>query len=258
MRFVYNKRWRKTCCVRFIIKDNIRRYVLEGERIIPGSSTIHFDEISKKRIFSAIDTANFSDIKLIKDNYKSLKNKLGHIPALQDFDKYGEMDVLRIFDNPSLGSYYKFLVKYEKEYKIRLSNVEEKTIEFISKKLANGKRIHELELLKRMLTYKNGLLDYLQQSLRDNYGQALSKECRDNVVNIMTNQFPAGTGKKTYKECVFLEEEQGSHDYKISQVMEHMLGNPDFYKMLEELVDFGIERYKSSYSNRYRCTAFCS
>ena len=54
----------------------------------------------------------------------NLKNKLGHIPALADFDKYGEMDVLRIFDNNSLGSYYKFLVKYEKEYTIRLSEDE--------------------------------------------------------------------------------------------------------------------------------------
>ena len=32
--------------------------------------------------------------------------------ALKDFDKYGEMGVLRIFDNSSLGSYYKFLIKY--------------------------------------------------------------------------------------------------------------------------------------------------
>lgn len=114
-------------------KDNIRRYVLEGERIIPGSSTVHFDEISRKRIFSAIDVANFSDIKLIKENYTNLKNKLGHIPALKDFDKYGEMDVLRIFDNKSLGSYYKFLVKYEKDYTVRLSKREEKVIEFVSK-----------------------------------------------------------------------------------------------------------------------------
>lgn len=95
-------------------KDNIRRYVLEGERIIPGSSTIHFDEISKKRIFEAIDHADFTDIKLIKENYTNLKRKLGRIPSLLDFDKYGEMDVFRIFDNKSLGSYYKFLVKYEK------------------------------------------------------------------------------------------------------------------------------------------------
>lgn len=32
-------------------KDNIRRYVTEGGRVIPGASTIHFDEISRKRIF---------------------------------------------------------------------------------------------------------------------------------------------------------------------------------------------------------------
>lgn len=143
-------------------KDNIRRYVLEGERIIPGSSTIHFDEISKKRIFEAIDIANFSDIKLIKENYFNLKNKLGRIPSLIDFDTYGEMDILRIFDNSSLGSYYKFLVKYEKEYSIRLSDSQEKTIEFISKKLANGKRIHELELLKIMLENKDELFKKLK------------------------------------------------------------------------------------------------
>ena len=66
---------------------------------------------------------------------------------MKDFDNYGEMDVLRIFDNNGLGSYYKFLVKYEKDYAVRLSPAEEKVVEFISKKLANGKRIHELAML---------------------------------------------------------------------------------------------------------------
>ena len=86
-------------------KDNIRRYIMEGGRVIPGASTVHFDEISKKRIFASVDNANFSDIKLIKENYTNLKNKLGRIPHLRDFDDYGEMDVARIFDNNSLGSY---------------------------------------------------------------------------------------------------------------------------------------------------------
>ncbi|MDD6205417.1 DEAD/DEAH box helicase family protein, partial [Succinivibrio sp.] len=138
-------------------KDNIRRYIMEGGRVIPGASTVHFDEISRKRIFASVDNANFSDIKLIRENYTNLKNKLGRIPKLRDFDDYGEMDVLRIFDNNSLGSYYKFLMKYEKEYKVRLSEDEEKVIEFVSKKLANGKRIQELQLLKRMLAYAHGL-----------------------------------------------------------------------------------------------------
>lgn len=54
-------------------KDNIRRYVMEGGRVLPGASTIHFDKVSRKRIFSAIDNANFSDLKLIKENYTNLK-----------------------------------------------------------------------------------------------------------------------------------------------------------------------------------------
>ena len=233
-------------------KDNIRRYVTEGGRVIPGASTIHFDEISRKRIFQAIDNANFSDIKLIRENYMNLKNKLGHIPALADFDKYGEMDVLRIFDNSSLGSYYKFLVKYEKEYTIRLSKDEETVIEFVSKKLASGKRIHELEMLKRLLNFQYGIIGLLRKSLQDNYNCSMDDNCAENVVNMMTNEFPTSAAKKTYSQCIFLEKD-GS-DYRVSKQFEEMLQNEDFYHILEELVDFGISRYKENFSMRYQDT----
>lgn len=233
-------------------KDNIRRYVTEGGRVIPGASTIHFDEVSRKRIFQAIDHANFSDIKLIRENYTNLKNKLGHIPALLDFDKYGEMDVLRIFDNNSLGSYYKFLVKYEKDYTLRLSRDEEMVIEFVSKKLAGGKRIHELEMLKRLLSYQHGLLALLRQTLQEDYHCSMDKNCADNVVNMMTNEFPTSAARKTYAQCVFLEKE-GS-DYGISASFRKMLQNRDFCQILEELIDFGISRYRKNYSLRYQDT----
>ena len=190
-------------------KDNIRRYVMEGERMIPGASTVHFDEVSRKRIFASVDNANFSDIRLIKENYTNLKNKLGRIPRLRDFDEYGEMDVIRIFDNNSLGSYYKFLVKYEKEYRTRLPENEEKVIEFVSKKLANGKRIQELQMLKRILTYARGLAKFglfagLSEDMRK-YGKDVSQDQKENIVNVMTNEFPAGASKKTYAKCVFIE-----------------------------------------------------
>lgn len=239
-------------------KDNIRRYIMEGGRIIPGASTVHFDEISKKRIFASVDNANFSDIKLIKENYTNLKNKLGKIPALKDFDDYGEMDVIRIFDNNSLGSYYKFLVKYEKDYKIRLSQEEEKIVEFISKKLANGKRIQELQLLKRTLLYANGLskcglFTGLSQDLLT-YGKSISKEQQENIINVMTNEFPAGSSKKTYSQCVFIEKE--GNDYKPTKTFLEMLSNRDFYNVIKELVDFGISRYERDYKQSYDVTDF--
>ena len=234
-------------------KDNIRRYVMEGGRVIPGASTVHFDEISRKRIFASVDNANFSDIKLIKENYNNLKNKLGRIPALRDFDDYGEMDVIRIFDNNSFGSYYKFLVKYEKEYTIRLSEDEEKVIEFVSKKLASGKRIQELQLLKRILVYtrgisKIGLFAGLENDLKS-YGKVMSKDQQENIIHVMTNEFPAGSGKKTYAQCVFIEKDDS--DYKPAKSFAEMLANNDFYNILKELVDFGISRYKRDYSKTY-------
>ena len=234
-------------------KDNIRRYIMEGGRVIPGASTVHFDEISRKRIFASVDNANFSDIKLIRENYTNLKNKLGRIPALRDFDDYGEMDVIRIFDNNSLGSYYKFLVKYEKEYKIRLSEDEEKVIEFVSKKLASGKRIQELKLLKRILAYKPGLSKLgLFAGLSDDmkeYGKEISQDQQENIVNVMTNEFPAGSGKKTYSQCVFIEKEGA--DYIPTKSFLAMLSNDDFYNVLKELVDFGISRYERDYRDCY-------
>ena len=236
--------------------DNIRRYIMEGGRVIPGASTVHFDEISRKRIFVSVDKANFSDIKLIRENYTNLKNKLGHIPRLLDFDDYGEMDVIRIFDNNSLGSYYKFLVKYEKEYKIRLSENEEKVIEFVSKKLANGKRIQELRMLKRMLAYargssKLGLFAGLSEDMKE-YGKIVSQNQKENIVNVMTNEFPAGSGKKTYSQCVFIEDD--GTDYKPTKTFMQMLLNDKFYEMLQELVEFGIRRYERNYKNTYKQT----
>lgn len=233
-------------------KDNIRRYVTEGGRIIPGASTVHFDKISRQKIFQSIDNANFSDIKLIRENYRNLKDKLGHIPALVDFDKYGEMDVLRIFDNNSLGSYYKFLVKYEKGYTIRLSEDEEKVIEFISKKLASGKRIHELELLRRLMKYRHGLMNILKKSLQENYDCFMDGNCEENVVNVMTNEFPTSAAKRTYTQYVFIEKEE--EDYGISKSFEAMLQNPDFYQVLKEVVNFGIARYQKNYSGHYQDT----
>ena len=119
-------------------KDAMRRYIREGARVIPGSSTIHFDEISKKRIYASIDTARTNDMKLLRESYRTLKYKLGRIPTIRDFKKFGSVDVTKIFEK--CGSYHNFLKKYETEYHVHLTNQEEIIIEYFSKKLIAYKR----------------------------------------------------------------------------------------------------------------------
>lgn len=235
-------------------KDTIRRYVLEGSRIISGCSTINFDEVSKKKIFESIDIANFNDIKLIKESYNSLKQKLGRIPSLLDFDTYDSIDPIRIFDNKSLGSYYKFLKKYEKEYNIELDECEELFIEFISKKLASGKRPHELLLLKLAIDNKDDLINLLEVKLKELYNIDFKITTKNNIINILTNEFPTGTGKKTYSNCIFIE--NVNDKYVISEKFKMHLENEDFKNIVLELIDFGLNRYNNIYKNRYMDTSF--
>ena len=124
-------------------KDAMRRYIREGARVIPGSSTIHFDEISKRRIYASIDTARTNDMKLLKESYTTLKYKLGRIPTIRDFKEFGAIDVTKIFEK--CGSYYGFLKKYETDYHVQLTKQEELIVEYFSKKLIAYKRIHEME-----------------------------------------------------------------------------------------------------------------
>ena len=84
------------------------------------------------------------------------------------------------------------------------------------------------------------------------YGKELSQDQKENIVNVMTNEFPAGTGKKTYSQCVFIEE--AGNDYKPTKSFVEMLSNDDFYNILKELVDFGINRYERDYRNSYAKT----
>lgn len=233
-------------------KDNLRRFVSEGSLIIPGESTVSFDQISKKRIFESIDKANFSDVKIIKEAYFKLKQKLGRIPRLQDFDTYESIDVLRIFQNKSLGSYHKFLSKYEKDYNVKFNNVQEQYLTYISTKLASGKRIHELLAIKLCIENNQNIISLLKQELKNKYRIDFKEVNYLSIVNQLRQEFATGGAKATYKNAIFIDENLNTEKQLID-----LLKDGNFKKQLIEIINFGINRYKSFYSNNYKNTDFC-
>ena len=68
----------------------------------------------------------------------------------------------------------------------------------------------------------------------------------------MTNEFTSGSGKGTYSECIFIEKD--GEDYRISETFEKALGDNNFYLIVKEIIDFGLDRYKKNYSKRYMDT----
>ncbi|MBU4437944.1 MAG: DEAD/DEAH box helicase, partial [Firmicutes bacterium] len=150
-------------------KDTIRRYTVEGTRVIPGASTINFDEISRSKIFEAIDQVNFRSVKYMKESYTNLKYRLGRIPRLMDFETHDSIDLEVLFTG-SLDSYHEFLKRYEPEYQIEFNAIQEEMLTFISKKFAVGKRPHELLVLKSILAGIPEPLKQMKIELTEHYG----------------------------------------------------------------------------------------
>ncbi|MBP1919356.1 DUF3427 domain-containing protein [Youngiibacter multivorans] len=227
-------------------KDTMRRFVAEGTRVIPGCSTINFDRITRDRIYSSIDRANVNDIKLIKESYMMLKMRLGRIPRLSEFAEFGSIAIERIFQKT--GSYHNFLKKYEDEYKVKLSVLEERYIEYVSMKYASGKRPHELELLRLIAGNAEHPIDNLEVLLLKEYGIVINENTRLNLENQMTQNFATGSAKGSYKDVVFMSDSKGAVGFV------ECLDNPDFRLQFDELLDVGLSRYQERYSDRYRQT----
>lgn len=179
-------------------KDSLRQFVCEGSLMTPGASTIQFDQITEKRIYQSIDAANFTQVRLIKDSYKQLKEKLGKIPRLKEFEQYGAIDVQLMFQNKSLGCYHTFLSKYEKDYHIHFGTLEEKYLQFISSKLSSGKRVEELEAIKLIINKRTNLLTHLKETLNSDYKIELPDVGIETISNILSQNFMTGSSKKTF------------------------------------------------------------
>ena len=233
-------------------KDYLRRFILEGNLLIPGCSTIQFDEISKTRLFNAIDQANFNDIKLIKESYQQLRYKLGRIPHLIDFKKYDAIDPQKIFQNPRLGSYHEFLKKYETEYTIHFSDLEETYLKFISIKLASGKRSTELELIKLAMLKYHHLKEELKNQMDTLYQIKLPQASYETAISILTQSFATGSAKDTFKDVQFL-----TSNWEIHPQFKKLLNNHLFYQQIMTLLDYGLFVYRTQYKNRYQDTDLC-
>ena len=234
-------------------KDNIRRFVAEGSRVLPGCSTINFDAIAKKKIYQAIDTVNFNSVTFIKDSYKNLKYRLGRIPTYMDFEKHDSMDMARVFESKSLGSYHNFLVKYEDEYQVDFNDQQVKYIEFISRKLAIGKRPHELIVINGIIQGEKKLMAYMRQQLMDSYHIDCETKTITNVLNVLSNEFQTSLAKKTFLDaCIFDYREEKHY---INKDFRACLNDNEFRCHLLELVEFGLFRYTKYYGDNYKGTS---
>ncbi|MFI3283921.1 MAG: DEAD/DEAH box helicase [Erysipelotrichaceae bacterium] len=231
-------------------KDNIRRFLTEGIKMLPGSSTVHFDRVSKEKIFQSIDSVKLNDIKLIKDGYIQLKQKIGRIPKMIDFEIFEELDLSRIFDH-KVGSYYAFLMQYEEEFTYQFNEIQLEMIKYLSRLIANGKRVHEIVLLQLVLN-NNFSIEKWSDKMKYEYHRELNDTIICNIKNILTNNFLTGSIKRSYLHSVFIDEE-----FNISNVFYNELKDLMFKEAILDILAFSEMRYKRKFNQSYNDTDLC-
>ena len=218
---------------------------MEGSRVIPGSSTIHFDEISKSKIYAAIDKLS-TPRKMLIEKYTVLKEKLGKIPSVLDFYEYGESDPM-LFMNYA-GTYHSFLQIADQDYQIQLTENENATLEFISQNVVSGKRVYELLMLWQFLNYGELRKKEIEDILSDKYHKEMSEESYQSSLNVLSGGFMnTQSEKKKYAGINIVEYNSNrtfSRLYSYNQGVKQL----PFYQQLNDLIQLGLLRYRDIYS----------
>lgn len=168
-------------------KDSLRKLITEGSRMIPGASTINFDEITKERIFQSIDSANMQLLSDLKKDYNLLKFKLGRTPMMMDFIEHGSRDPY-LYVNYS-SSFYNFIVKVENDYNSELSKEQVKLLELFSKEINNSKRLEESLIIKLLIEFGKLSIKDLKETIFKKYHYSISEETINSCVSNLNFEF---------------------------------------------------------------------
>jgi superfamily II DNA or RNA helicase/HKD family nuclease len=130
-------------------KDKIRRLLNAGSSLIPGASTISFERVAKELIFKSIDKSNLNTKKLLEDDYRLLKFRIGRVPMMMDFIVNNSRDPYQYVHYLNWGSLLKCSMSLDKTIQVPTDKLD--LLEYLGKHVCDGKRIEESIILKILL-----------------------------------------------------------------------------------------------------------
>ena len=220
-------------------KDNYRRELREPN-ILSGLTTVNFEEVAKEQIFKSITNTVLSNMKILKDAYTDLENKLGRTPMLIDHLTFDNIDPIVFFNNNSFKNYADVINKFSNKA-IELTDTESNWLSFITFELLPGKRKHELLLLQELI--KNGEVS------KDKFIEILETEqlsTKDSIIssveNVLSLQFLKSQEVKKFgtEPLVTLEK----NVYKLNSEVLDCFKNSDFALLFNDVIKAGL--YKTN------------
>ena len=234
-------------------KDYMRRVVSTGTQVLSGPSSIHFDAISRERIYKAIDSARTNTMSSLREAYRLLKFKLGRIPSILDFDVHGLIDPMKIFD--ACGTYYGFLKKMEKDGEDfgEMDAAAQKYLSYITQRLGNAQRLSEIVVIELIL---KGERDQLKAAFVADFVQRFSSSPSEahlqSCEHILTSDFwRTQKEKKDNADCAVIELDDDGEWRAADAFVTTLSANPLLTRELKDLTEFIKTRYELTYKGGY-------
>lgn len=224
---------------RSLNKDNIRRHTKDTS-YIKGVSTINFEEIAKKLIFKSLNNSNLTSLKILKEAYVELKNRIGRVPYLYDFVLNHSIDPVVIVD--SYSNYHQFLLKMKEEIPI-LTEYENKVLTMLSLEVLNGKRKHEIILLDLLLHQEKVEYKKFLNALI-NSDCVIDEATIASVQRIFDLSFFTQSYQKKYGQMPIVSLHEDQHYRFNESIRKSMNHNTYFRKLLTDIVQSAKEKNK--------------
>ncbi len=218
-------------------KDNLRKVMNTGSSGLPGTSTVQITEIARQKIYQAINETNFTQFKLLKEEYNKLKMRLARMPAMMDFVNNGFIDPHLFIDYA--GSYYEFLKKMDKEY-TDLSPEHRTSLQFISLEFSHGFRMHELLLLKLLIENNTVTLEHFTNELLQR--KVVFKGSVGQIIKILSKEYYRQENQKKYGKISYVSFDNSIKVFSKTPEFANLLHNEVYKNHLLDLLKYGINK----------------
>lgn len=215
-------------------KNNLRKDTFDTH-YISGVSTINFEEIAREQIYSSINQVAVDSMMELKKSYELLKNRLGRIPYLKDFEEQQTLEPALIAGKKH--NYYEFLVAI-KESEDELSKVESGYLTFVTRELLPGMRRHELVLMLKLINEpsRKFTVAELKQFFYD-CGLLNDEEMIHSVIRTLDLSFFTGQEAKVYSGLELIQFKDG--EVELTSKFKEALKKETFIKLIKDTLITG-------------------
>ena len=228
-------------------KDYMKRFIMNGTDMIPGQSSIIFEEIVKERIFENINRTNFSTKKNIEKDFILLEKQLGRVPMLYDFFEKNMIEPSVILKYKKTYDEVLRILKPREEFPT-LDSRESNYLTFLSSFFTPAKRVHEMIILQELLNKERVSIEEIGKILEERYSlYNQEKRIKNGVKHLAKEIFVSLSTAKEFLPIVERYEDDIvlSGDFKKSYE-----GKLYFKNLIDDLIRYNLAYVEKNYKQR--------